>query len=449
MVTREGIAKRRKAALSGPKVSAKGKFTASSVLRGQPTEFDRRQEQLKKNEEAKQTQQRETQRRTQHRESARRDQGARDQERMNQQREQQREAEEARRVEMQKLEKPGGWRNVVDVLKIALNPFSKKRITATTENSGLNAVLEAVANNPYTTAGLMVGTAALVRGASSAIATVTSRTAVSKAARVGTFVIESPSRVGGVAATMATNTATTKATASMLSKIAVAAGVSMGVVSAAMPIIGSYPFAGFIKEEALQTIDWALTAATENGDMEGAAAATELQEELLNPDFWDGIKAKVPFLNVLVQLDEFYKASRIKLDVNKKVLSDLKYQIEFGETDSQMYARIADERTTLKEQERVADEIYYQGIADRQVEAKAASRVADAAYYAGLSAAAAAAAKKKRADDEAYWSKKLADKDAAAAAKRRLEDDYWNEYYKSLAKFKANSAPSNLKFGLL
>ncbi len=439
----------RQEALSGPKVSAKDKYTASSVLAGAPTEFDKRQEQLKKNEEAKRTQQRETQRRTQHRESARRDQGARDQERMNQQREQQREAEEARResVERQKLEKPGGWRNVVDVMKIALNPFSKERIKANIGEGAAATVLEAVANNPYTAAGLVTGVGALVRGATAGIAAVTSRTAVSKAATVGTFVITSPS--AGVAGTMATNTATTKATASLLTKIVGVAAVSTAVVGTLMGVIGTYPFAGFIKEEALQTLGFGVATALGNDDIAGAEAALELQDEVLNPGVWDEIKAKIPFVNVLAQLDDFYSAAVIKQDIDKKVVSDLKFKIEHGETDSQMYARIADERTTLKEQERVSDAEYYEGIAARQAEAKAASRAADAAYYKGLSAAATKAAKKKRADDAAYWAKIAADKDAEAARKRVMDEEYWNEYYKSLAKFKANSAPSNLKFGLL
>ena len=378
------------ATLGKKKVSAKGKFTAQTLVRGRVTEQDKR------SAAATQAQKETTLRRPDSDISSGNSevQSAQAPDQLDREA-QQRRVEEVHResVERQKLDKPGGWRNVVDVLKIALNPFSKSRISASTGSEGVDAALGAIANNPFTAAGLVTGVGGLVRGAASGIAAVTARTAVAQAGKIGTtgFYKVSVKQLGkkGVAQTMATNTATKKATASFLTKAVGAVKDPQFVIGGLMATIGSYPFAGFIKEEALQTVGFGVGVAMNNGDIAGAEEAIALQEQILDPGTWDEIKSKIPFVNVLASLDDFYGAARLKLDIDKKVISDLKIKTERGETDTEMYARIAEDRKTLKEQERVSDAEYYKGIADRKAEAKAADRAADAAYYKGLSAAAA------------------------------------------------------------
>ena len=73
--------------------------------------------------------------------------------------------------------------------------------------------------------------------------------------------------------------------------------------------IGSYPFAGFIKEESLQTLGFGVLTARNAGDLEGEQLALDQQREVLDPGLWSSIFAKIPYANVLSTLKDFYKAA--------------------------------------------------------------------------------------------------------------------------------------------
>ena len=83
-------------------------------------------------------------------------------------------------------------------------------------------------------------------------------------------------------------------------------------------IVGSYPFAGFFREEALQTIDFGVRTAKEAGDFEGEKEAIEFQEELLNTELWEKIVFLIPYVNVSKEILGFIKAARIKYKINRK-----------------------------------------------------------------------------------------------------------------------------------
>lgn len=83
-----------------------------------------------------------------------------------------------------------------------------------------------------------------------------------------------------------------------------------------MSAIGSYPFAGFIKEEALQTLGFAVLSAKQSGDLESERIALEEQAELLNPSTWQQIIGAVPYANVLSELRNFYDAARTKYNAD-------------------------------------------------------------------------------------------------------------------------------------
>ena len=114
------------------------------------------------------------------------------------------------------------------------------------------------------------------------------------------------------AAELKVNSKTQKQTKNWFQKI--------GGTSTLLGVIGSYPFAGFIKEEALQTLGFATTTARDNGDVEGEIQSIQDAEELLNPTAWDQIINAVPFANVIKQLKNFYDAARTKLEIDKKSL---------------------------------------------------------------------------------------------------------------------------------
>lgn len=71
-----------------------------------------------------------------------------------------------------------GVKNVFDVVSIAANPFSKDKITTPIENKILKAGIEATANNPYTTAGVIVGGPTILTKAGAAFSTLKTLTKV-------------------------------------------------------------------------------------------------------------------------------------------------------------------------------------------------------------------------------------------------------------------------------
>lgn len=132
-------------------------------------------------------------------------------------------------------------------------------------------------------------------------------------------VVGSTSKVVGLAG-IATNAKTVALTGGFLSKM----GYPLAAVGVLGSMIGTYPFAGFIKEEALQTLGFATRTAGENGDIVGMENAVAAQEVILEPNAWSNLLAKIPVANVLNELSSFYKAARIKLDNDKITLTKLR-----------------------------------------------------------------------------------------------------------------------------
>ncbi len=145
-------------------------------------------------------------------------------------------------------------------------------------------------------------------GATSAI---TAGNTAQKAAQPG---VKFTPVVGDAARAYATNGKTLVKTAGWMLK----SGFNLKSVPVIMGALGSYPFAGFIKEEALQTLSFGIKGAKDSGDLEGEAKAIADMEEVLDPTGWNNIFNKIPYVNVLSSLKSFYEAARTKLDVDKK-----------------------------------------------------------------------------------------------------------------------------------
>ena len=120
--------------------------------------------------------------------------------------------------------------------------------------------------------------------------------------------------VGDAASSYATNGKSLVKTAGMLLK----SGFNLKSVPILITAISSYPFAGFIKEEALQTLSFGIKGAKDSGDLEGEAQAIADMEEVLDPSGWNQLLNKIPYANVLSSLQTFYEAARTKLDIDKK-----------------------------------------------------------------------------------------------------------------------------------
>jgi len=126
------------------------------------------------------------------------------------------------------------------------------------------------------------------------------------------------------------NTKSAQVTGAWISKLAKTARNPIVVGNAIIASLGSYPFAGFIKEEALQTLDFALLSAKQSNDIQGELDSLQLKEEILSPDLWGQILNSIPYANVLKNLETYYDAAAKKLEIDKKNFN--KRAIEMGLT---------------------------------------------------------------------------------------------------------------------
>lgn len=282
-----------------------------------------------------------------------------------------------------------------------------------------------IAKTLVATAGVLAGTLAVLTGVGLVTGAFGLGTTAATTSTIGGTVMyrTTTGAITGVTSQIATNSATAATTTSLLSKM----GTTTAVAGTIMAVIGTYPFAGFIKEESLQTLSMAANSAMMKKDWDNADKALAAQEEILNPSVWDKIINAVPFVNVVTQLKDFYKSAKLKTEIDRELINQQRIQEQTGETDADMWARIREENLVRQEEARKADEEYYAQIAENQKLAK----------------------ENQRAEDAKFWAKIAADKDAKMKANREAEEAYWAEVRKEWAKQKENSAPSNLKFGLL
>jgi len=107
----------------------------------------------------------------------------------------------------------------------------------------------------------------------------------------------------------------------------------IGGAPALLAVIGSYPFAGFIKEEALQTLSFAVKSARDAGNLEEEQEAIDRIDVMLNPSTWSKILASIPFANVVAKLKDFYEAAAKKNEIDQASL-DKRLAISTGEVES-------------------------------------------------------------------------------------------------------------------
>tara|TARA_R100001530_G_scaffold136358_2_gene116695 strand:+ start:4600 stop:5793 length:1194 start_codon:yes stop_codon:yes gene_type:complete len=187
-----------------------------------------------------------------------------------------------------------------------------------------------------------------------------------------------PAYTRNIAARFSTNPKNIQLTTDLLGRISRNPAAIVG-------IIGTYPFAGFIKEEALQTLSFAVTSADENDDLEGMQLALQEQAEVLNPDTWEQIIGLVPFANVVIQLKNFYDAAKIKLEIDTKKFNKKSEELEnppptFAEERDIQLDKERDRE--LQEQQEDAD--FFEGIADKKRERELEERTEDTEFFEGL-----------------------------------------------------------------
>lgn len=208
--------------------------------------------------------------------------------------------------------------------------------------------------------------------------------------------------------TFKTNSKTQGLTQSMFGKI----GLTIPSASILLGAIGSYPFAGFIKEEALQTLSFGTKVAIDSGDLDGAQASIDQINEVLNPTAIEKLIGTIPYVNVVKQLLDFFEAAATKNTADQKAL-DKKRKIAEGEIESD-FAR----------ERRVSDEAAF--------ERKREFGEEESARFEGIreegEARDAEAAERKTADREAEsqrFEQIEADRTAAANEEKRLNSIYF------------------------
>jgi hypothetical protein len=212
----------------------------------------------------------------------------------------------------------------------------------------------------------------------------TTPTLVNKAAIVGkssrSVAKAAPATTRKVAGRYATNTKSTGLTTSMLLKTGKGA---LKNAPAIIATIGTYPFAGFIKEESLQTLGFAVKTASDNKDIQGAEQAIQAQEELLDPDTWQELINKVPYANVVSQLNSFYKAARTKLNVDKTNIQRLREEsLNPPETFEESSNRIAEEKRARELSEREEDTEFFDTQREEARKGELEQRARDSEYFA-------------------------------------------------------------------
>ena len=252
--------------------------------------------------------------------------------------------------------------------------------------------------------------------------------------------------VTGGAGKIATNSVSMAKTSSFLSKIVAAAGKPQVIVGAILGAIGSYPFAGFIKEEALQQSTFAYSSAEDKGDIQGMENALQMEGEILNPDIWTKIMEVVPYANVLSNLKSYFDTSvsnhndRIKrlenLKAGNPTAEDLKYQkiaedkVKAAETaraeelrqreeDTAYFAKIEENKKLAEKQGREELSKYYQNIQDREDERDATQRQQEIAQLESI---------RKMKEEQ-----------------QKKDTEYWAKVNKQ----REESTPSKLKFGII
>ena len=150
----------------------------------------------------------------------------------------------------------------------------------------------------------------------------TQRAAVGKAAHQAPKILNKiANTVRPQAARFATNQKSSGLTKSFLLKAGMSTGIGLFVGA-----VGSYPFAGFIKEEAVQQTGFAFNSAERNNDIEGMELAIEATRDILGNI--PTIIEQIPYNNIIVQLRGYFEAVAVKLNQDERTLAIKREEID-------------------------------------------------------------------------------------------------------------------------
>jgi uncharacterized protein (UPF0212 family) len=232
----------------------------------------------------------------------------------------------------------------------------------------------------------------------------------------------------------AVNPKTVSLAQSILSKVFSWQALAAGSAWASAVFLGKWAQAeageplGFVLRDEL------IPNAIETGNWTLVEEAQQSRAEILDVNLWEQLMLISP-LAPLEGIPEKIRGVAEAAKYQDAAVSYLKEKSLNGESEEEMWARIAKERDAKRLQDRADDKAYYQMVQERRDEAAA----------------------EKRAADEKYWADIYAKRDAAIAAKRAADEAYWAGVFRNVAEMNKSAPsskstyepPSNLKFGLL
>ena len=127
--------------------------------------------------------------------------------------------------------------------------------------------------------------------------------------------------------------------------------LSIGALTTlAISAIGSYPFTGFVREESLQTLSMPIMTALDQGDLQGASELVEANDAVI-----EGTKnmvGYVPWGNSIKSLQEFQDSAGKANNQWKRIIEELRGEIEFEQPSISEEIAARDERKRAEQEER-------------------------------------------------------------------------------------------------
>jgi len=229
--------------------------------------------------------------------------------------------------------------------------------------------------------------------------------------------------VGGKTAVVASN-AVTK---TLLSKMLIGSGFTIGAVYLLKDGYESFTFGGFQINEAMDNIKYARSEAREAGDQTLVDDLNNLQDDILNPVGWEKVMANLPWATAQRATKKNLDAAEAAAQVYKKLDEDRAEQIATGQTDEDYWKQ----RNLEQAEQEKANIDYYNQERKKMVAWETESNNAD------------------RNADAKYWANQASKQRKLEKADRKAIADFWNAYRKQAQEIADNSRPSNLNFGLI
>ena len=271
-------------------------------------------------------------------------------------------------------------------------------------------------NNPTATVSFSVSAHRLIKtgaGAEKLIGLGTRTATRSFIGKPGTTGVNKIFNLGSRA--VATRFATNTKSLGLTNKILIGAGLSLGAVSIARDIIGTYPFAAFGKEEGLQVIGFPISRLIDAGELEKAQELLNMSNEII-----ELVPSKIPYKNVLQEFRKYVDAQSKANEGWQTLIDNRKAE----ESPEDKWARIYTEQRERDDERRKETEEYFEMINQKRIEATEQERLEAAAYYENI-----------------YQENKKRDEED-----RRKEDERWAAINANLDDW--NAGGSQLDFGL-